>query len=211
MALTRSGIVAHALDLLDEVGVEGLSMRRLADALQVQAPALYWHFSGKPALLDEMAEALVAGVADRIPVGGDYGEVLRSGAQEMRRALLSRRDGARVFAGTFVARANVLGLGEILVGSLRRAGFDDSVAPRAVFSLMYYVMGFVIEEQALAEKSRHCAGAHPLAGPLEAFFASSEGYPNIRASLPELLETHQDTRFDFGVDLVVNGLAALKS
>ncbi|UXS43054.1 TetR family transcriptional regulator (plasmid) [Agrobacterium tumefaciens] len=211
MALDRATIVKAALDLLDETGMEGLRMRRLANALQVQAPALYWHFPGKPALLDDMAEALVAGVADKITADGDYTDAMRSSAREMRRALRSRRDGARVFAGTFVARPNVLGMGEVVIGSLRGAGFDAQVAVRAVFSLMYFVMGFVIEEQALIEQSLQAGGAHPLAEALEAFCSSSEGYPNIRAGLPELLDTDQDARFEFGVELIIAGLATNKS
>lgn len=209
MALDRAVIVSAALNLLDDTGIEGLSMRKLGEVLGVQAPALYWHFPGKPALLEEMAEALLAGVAGRIVGNGDYAHTLRSGAREMRRALLSRRDGARVFAGTFVARPNVLSMGEVVIGSLRDAGFAAQTSARAVFSLMYFVMGFVIEEQALIEQGREAGGTHPLAEALAAFCSSTEGYPNIRASLPELLDTDQEARFDFGVDMVISGLAAM--
>ncbi|MFD1911151.1 TetR/AcrR family transcriptional regulator C-terminal domain-containing protein [Halodurantibacterium flavum] len=208
MALDRTFIVVKALDLLDEVGLEGLSMRRLADALEVQAPAIYWHFPGKPALIDAMAEVLVQGVADKIDTRGGYAETLRSSAYEMRRALLGRRDGARVFAGTFVARPNVLDMGEIVVGALRKAGFEAAPAARAVFTLMYYVMGFVIEEQALLEQTRRAGGTHPLAGPLEELDALTERYPNIRASIPEMLATDQDARFAFGVELLLSGILA---
>src|SRR5260370_28603336 len=51
-------IVQAALTLLDEVGLEGLTMRRLATALKIQAPSLYWHFPNKQALLDGMADAI---------------------------------------------------------------------------------------------------------------------------------------------------------
>jgi TetR/AcrR family tetracycline transcriptional repressor len=211
VALDRAVIVAKALDLLDDAGLENLSMRRLADALKVQAPALYWHFPSKLALLNDMAEALVQGVADKIDTSGSYIQMLDSSAHEMRQALLSRRDGARVFAGTFVARPNVLDMGEIVVGVLRDAGFEAVVAARAVFSLMYYVMGFVIEEQALIEQTRQARDTHPLAAPLEALDILNERYPNIRASLPELLETDQDVRFAFGVDLFVSGILAKRT
>ncbi len=53
-------IVRAALTLLDEVGLEGLTMRRLATALKIQAPSLYWHFPNKQALLDGMADAIFA-------------------------------------------------------------------------------------------------------------------------------------------------------
>src|ERR1700688_4158094 len=57
VALKRQGVVRTALRILDEVGLDGLTVRKLASELGVQAPALYWHFKNKQALLDEMATA----------------------------------------------------------------------------------------------------------------------------------------------------------
>jgi len=51
-------VVLVALKLLDEVGLDGLTLRRLAAELGVQAPALYWHFANKRELLDHMAQAI---------------------------------------------------------------------------------------------------------------------------------------------------------
>ncbi|WP_280469956.1 TetR family transcriptional regulator [Nocardia brasiliensis] len=48
-------IAQAALDLLDEVGLDGPTMRKVAAALDVQAPALYWHVANKRELLDAMA------------------------------------------------------------------------------------------------------------------------------------------------------------
>ena len=45
--IERDTVVTTALELLDEVGIDGLTMRRLAQALDVQAPSLYWHFANK--------------------------------------------------------------------------------------------------------------------------------------------------------------------
>src|SRR6218665_3603504 len=110
MPLESPAIIAAALDLLDQAGLDGLTMRKLAEALDVQAPSLYWHFPGKPALLDAMANALLEDVA-RVPVDGlSYQVVLRRSSDELRRALQARRDGARVYAGTFVMGENVLRL-----------------------------------------------------------------------------------------------------
>jgi TetR/AcrR family transcriptional regulator, tetracycline repressor protein len=57
--LTRDLVVRAALDLLDEVGLDKLSTRRLADRLGVRSPALYWHVKDKPQLLDLMAQELL--------------------------------------------------------------------------------------------------------------------------------------------------------
>lgn len=204
MTLDRQRITEAALDLLDETGIEGLTMRKLADTLDVQAPALYWYFPGKQALLDEMAEALVAGIPHRITNSDDYRDVMIDIATELRLALLSRRDGARVFAGTFVARPNVLQVAEIALASLSRAGFDTRTAARAISSLFYFVLGFVIEEQALVEQSRGTGDRHPMAEKFKVF--SPEDYPHLTAALPDLLETDQNARFVFGVGLILKGL-----
>ena len=58
MALDRTKMIAAALELLDEEGLEGLTLRRLATKLKVQAPAIYWHFKNKQELLDEMASSV---------------------------------------------------------------------------------------------------------------------------------------------------------
>src|SRR5580658_4237715 len=55
MALDRPIILHHAFELLNEAGLEGLTLRRLAGRLNVKAPAIYWHFKDKRDLLDEMA------------------------------------------------------------------------------------------------------------------------------------------------------------
>ncbi|WP_332687344.1 TetR/AcrR family transcriptional regulator C-terminal domain-containing protein [Devosia sp.] len=201
MALEPALIVAAALDLLDAEGLDGLTMRKLADALGVQAPSLYWYFPGKPALLDAMANALLEDVARTIDKSADFRLVLRQTSQELRRALLARRDGARVYAGTFVLGENVLRLAEANIGTLMAAGFDARTSMRTGFSLLYFVLGFVIEEQAWARET----GTDP------SIFATrlaqwGEGrFPAVEAALPHFAELGQEERFTFGLDLMLSG------
>src|SRR5215475_10677409 len=99
MRLERQMVVRAALDLLNEVGLDGLTTRRLAEALGVQGPALYWHFKSKQELIDEMARALLDQSYSPIQPGEDWAAWLENNARRMRRVLLSHRDGARVLAG----------------------------------------------------------------------------------------------------------------
>lgn len=57
--LRKDAIIRTALDLLNEVGVDNLTTRKLAERLGVQQPALYWHFKNKRALLDALSEAML--------------------------------------------------------------------------------------------------------------------------------------------------------
>ena len=59
MKLDKAQIVDEALGLLNEVGIDALSTRLLAQRLKVQQPALYWHFRNKRALLDAMNEEIL--------------------------------------------------------------------------------------------------------------------------------------------------------
>ena len=54
MKVDRAQIVDEALKLLNEVGIDALSTRLLADRLNVRQPALYWHFKSKRALIEAM-------------------------------------------------------------------------------------------------------------------------------------------------------------
>lgn len=65
--LTRERILAEARVLLNEEGLEGLTLRKLATRLQVRAPSLYWHFADKAALMSALLESLFYSVLDAVP------------------------------------------------------------------------------------------------------------------------------------------------
>ncbi|MFD6166863.1 TetR/AcrR family transcriptional regulator C-terminal domain-containing protein [Oerskovia sp. NPDC060287] len=183
--LDRERVVRAALALLDEVGLDGLTLRRLAQDLGVKAPALYWHFAGKRDLLDEMAATmlrdLVAGAAwdEAVAAGSPWQDCVRESATNLREMLLSHRDGARVFGGTFVTDESLRGAVEVPMGILTTAGFGPDDAARAWGTLLAFVLGFVAEEQAVDRR---------------------ELDPSQTAAFEE--------RFGFGVDVIVAGLAA---
>src|SRR6185503_20020140 len=59
--LDEARVIAVALDILDEVGFDVLTVRRIAARLGVANPALYWHFRSKAEIIDRMASHLLAG------------------------------------------------------------------------------------------------------------------------------------------------------
>jgi TetR/AcrR family tetracycline transcriptional repressor len=200
--IVKEEVVATALKLLDEMGIEGLTMRKLADALRVQAPSLYWHFANKEALLEGMADALMVPVARHNPEGEAWDVRLIRIAGEMRGALLSHRDAARVFAGTYPVSDNVLRVGSLLIECLRQVGGDDRTASWDAFSVLYFVLGFVIEEQALAGRERSAPeGDAVLTGLLAR-------YPLAAVAMREITADNADARFDFGLQRQIEALKA---
>jgi TetR/AcrR family transcriptional regulator, tetracycline repressor protein len=152
--LTKAAIVQAALDLLDEAGMDGLTVRALAARLGVQAPALYWHVAGKQALLDEMATQIwrrIGAVMSSLPADLPWREILTAYAATVRTELLAHRDGAKAFSGTTLTDPDLIRRQEITFDSLLRQGFTLPDAARGLLLLHDFTIGFCIEEQAVVQ------------------------------------------------------------
>ncbi|WP_410658889.1 TetR/AcrR family transcriptional regulator C-terminal domain-containing protein [Amycolatopsis sp. lyj-112] len=151
MVVRRDGYVRAALELLDEVGLDGLSLRKLGDKLGVQGPALYTHFKSKQALLDQMAETMLddhlAPLDDPASVD-DWGEWLARRARTIRCTLLSYRDGARLHAGSRPTEQSAM---NPLIKPLLEAGFAEEDATHAILAISRYTLGCAIDEQQQAD------------------------------------------------------------
>ncbi|GAA0344316.1 TetR/AcrR family transcriptional regulator C-terminal domain-containing protein [Actinoallomurus spadix] len=204
MRLTRDQVVTGGLDLLDEVGLDKLTMRRLAAALGVQNGATYWHFPSKQALLEAMADRMLDGVAAAPEPGVPWDERITETAHRLRRALLARRDGARVFAGVFFPLPNALAYGESMNATLREAGLTSRDAVWAVDALTYYVVGHVAEEQLAAALPD---GGRPAAARLNAALDPQQ-YPTLHAAAGDVAVPHPREHFSYGLDLLLTGIRA---
>ncbi|MFD3437042.1 TetR/AcrR family transcriptional regulator [Streptomyces sp. NPDC058685] len=205
--LDQARTVETALDLLDEAGLDALTMRRLADAMGVQAGALYRYFATKQALLTAMAERMLSDVGtSAIPADEEWGERLTGLARALRTALLAHRDGARVFAGTHSTGTHTLHFADTVIGVLREAGFDDADAARALMTVANFTVGHTLEEQAAAREPDTEAPADP--GRL-AEAVTAGAYPHLTATLPVLSSTDFTTHFEFGLRLLIDGLRTL--
>lgn len=151
MKIDKDHAVREALALLDEIGLDALSTRKLAERLGIKQPSLYWHFRDKQALLDAMnAQMMRASHARRTPLAGeDWQAFLRAHATSFRACLLSRRDGARVHAGAR-AEPDALPEAEAQLACLVAWGFEIGEALAALVTVARFVVGFVLEEQAEA-------------------------------------------------------------
>lgn len=206
MTLRKEAMVAKALLLLDDVGIDGLTMRRLADALGIQPPTLYWHFPSKQDVLERMADALISAAIPLIDTRGEPDDVLRSVARALRGALLSRRDGARVYAGTYGLGENVLTLAEIAVAALERCGLSPRAAVDAMFNLIHYVLGIAIEEQGFAGRWKT---EQDVSNVQRAFIdLTARRFPTLHRCAELILTDDFNGRFEAGLQSFLRGLDA---
>lgn len=201
MVLRRADVVEGALHLLDAEGLDGLTMRKLGAALNVQGGALYRHFPSKEALLDAMAERLLAGVGAPLPPDAPWLAQVRELAERLHTALLSHRDGARVVAGTYVAAPNTMTAGGRAIELLCALGFPPDQAGWITFAVFYYVLGHTIEEQAQARlgpgddwHSRLADAALPVTEP-------------VASAMRALVKSDPGERFRFGLEVFLDGVA----
>jgi TetR/AcrR family tetracycline transcriptional repressor len=149
-SLDRPTIVRTALALLDKVGVDGLSTRRLAAELGIKSASLYWHFKDKGELLNEMSGALFEEALRPPNIDGpdfDWTEWLADGCRAIRHAALSRRDGAQVMARPRPRAPHAKISFEDNVKTLMRSGLTDMESRLTMQTLRRYAIGAALQEQ----------------------------------------------------------------
>lgn len=201
--LTGERVVSAAVGLADAEGLASLSMRRLGEALGVEAMSLYKHVANK--------EAILAGIVDRVvaemeapAIGGDWRAAMRRRAVSAH-ATLRRHPWATML---LASRANVgpamLRYVDATIGCLRAAGFSYVLADHAWNAIDSHVYGFTLQAQnfpfAPEEYARVAAGFLPA--------LDAEVYPYLHAMTTEVVAGRHDGmhEFTFGLELILEGL-----
>lgn len=194
--LSRDRILAAALRLVDQDGLEALSMRRLGTELGVEAMSLYNHVPSKDALLDGIAEKLWSEVT--VPASADWRRAVRDTARSLRRVGHQHPRAFPLLLERSALSAPALRVIDDLLAALRDAGFRDRDAMNALGAIVAYATGYVLVEQVCAL-----------------------GQPEVarRALAPKTLERYGDTaralcecdpeaQFEFGLGSLIAGMAA---
>ena len=193
-----------AFVILDAEGFERLTIRRIAERLRVQNPALYWHFESKQRIVDRMAERMLVEMASSARASNPSGwrTVLQAAARSFRRVMRGRRDGARVVAAADLSRSPMIAsMGETLE-LLVAAGFPERDALIGVIAVFDYTMGATFEEQEDPRRSpatRRSLDPAPSAGGETAASA-------LLARAVGSLGGDGDAVFEGGLELLLDGL-----
>ncbi|HEX4063177.1 MAG TPA: TetR/AcrR family transcriptional regulator C-terminal domain-containing protein [Streptosporangiaceae bacterium] len=214
-SLTSGDVARAALITVERDGLDGLSMRRVADHLGVQAASLYWHVQSKEHLLDLMAEELFAILElPSLPAGGDWRTGLRDLATAYYQFLLSHRDAARIVAGRFALGIHFLHHLETFADLLKHGGFSDTDTAYALYAVIVYIQGFVLHQTSplSGDSANGTANTDVLAGIRSQLMElPPDRFPATMALAESLTRPDIRRRFTFGLDLLLDGLDALSA
>ncbi len=200
--LSRQSIVEAAVRILDAEGVDALTVRRLGDELGTGSATLYWHIRSKDDLGELVYDHVMGEVALPDPDPSVWQEQLKELARRCYHVMLQHNDLARLSMGRVPVGPNMLRIIEWSLRLLRSAGVPDRAAAYAGDILGRYLDASVLEATA--------RGGPPVEA-LGEYFASlpADAFPNVRAVSGAMFAGDDDDRFEFGLDLLVRGLAAL--
>jgi TetR/AcrR family tetracycline transcriptional repressor len=205
MKLTLERIVTAGMATFAEQGYQGLSMRQVADRLDVHAGSLYYHVRNKEALLALLAdrvavEAYDAGTAAlaALPAGAGWQQRIEAQSLALRHSIRARRGGPVLLAGSpTTLSAGALGLMERLLSTMAAAGLPAEHRGPAADVLLSHITGFVLQEQ--NEGNTPAVTAEQVA-------ELGRRFPLTMATGPEL---DADEVFRRSVHLICAGIATL--
>ena len=203
--LSRDRVVAAGIALADASGIESLTMRRLGEALGVEAMSLYKHVSNKSDLLDGMTDA-VFGEIDLPEIGSEWRTAMRERAISAR-AALNRHPWAIALVSSRTAPGDAtLRHHDTVIGTLRAAGFSIPLAAHAYSAIDSYVYGFALQEATLPFDTADEAAE---VGKQMFDRMTAELYPHLTEfTVGHVLQPGYEygAEFEYGLDLVLDGL-----
>lgn len=205
--LTKAGILKASLQLADEQGLEQLSMRKVAQSLDVEAMSLYNHIKNKDDLLDGILE-LVVSEFELPPIDKTHWkQSLRQAAISAHKVLLKHPWAAHQMISHVSINPARLAWSNATIGCLHEAGFSYEIADHAWNAIDNHIYGFTLQSVNMPIDPKEYADAAKYYLPM----ISEEQFPYLCAMANKVAEgTHSGVNeFEFGLDLILDGLERL--
>ncbi|QBD83482.1 TetR family transcriptional regulator [Ktedonosporobacter rubrisoli] len=204
-SLNRATVVQAAMALLKKVGLDGLTTRRLADALEVKSPALYWHFRSKQELLDAMADQLIREAGMGPPRSGEtWQQWLARRVHAYRASLLAYPDSARIVTEAQQLSPTAIRAFNEELAAMVALGFDPVQALRTITALTNYVNGFILAEQSSRRPATQAPGSRDS---LAALLSEGPAAP-LLVAFAEGGSPYNEASFEYGLQALMEGCAA---
>jgi AcrR family transcriptional regulator len=208
--LSRERIVDAAMAIVDAGGLDALSMRSVAQALDTGPASLYAHVDSKDDLLALLIDRVAEGIALPEPDPERWQEQVKAMVRDVHHGLLAHRDLARASLATIPLSPAALAFRDRMIAVLRGGGLPDRVVAYAVDLLPLYAVATAYEHGLYAQRMTTAEGERYIAEVGEYLRAlPPERFPSITALAgPLVAGGHEGERFEFGLDVLVAGLAA---
>jgi AcrR family transcriptional regulator len=199
--LSREAIVDAAVEILDQEGADALTVRRLGEQLGTGSATLYWHIGSKDELGELVYDRVMGEVQLPEPDPSRWEEQVKELARQVYRIMLKHNDLVRFSLGRVPVGPNMLRIMEWSLDLLRKAGVTDQAA--AYFGDIFgrYLDASVLEVTAQGGPPIEQVGAYFAGLPTDRF-------PNMAALSSTMFAGNDDDRFEFGLDLLMRGIAA---
>lgn len=204
--LSRDKIVTEAIAIADKDGIAYLSMRRLADKLDVEAMSLYHHIKNKKELIAEMVDVIVPTLPE-LDTCVDWKDALRKRADLMSATLIQHPWAAHEFITGINVKPNMMRYVDTTIGYLLSAGFSYKLTDQAWNTIDSYIYGFNLQSQDFPlEPSEFKAAAKQFLPVIP-----KETYPYLHdMGLSMINGTHDGIQdFQFGLELILESLDRL--
>ncbi|MQA80281.1 MAG: TetR family transcriptional regulator [Streptosporangiales bacterium] len=208
--LDREAILEAALRIVDDDGLEALSMRRLASALGVNPMSIYHHLPGKAAVLSGLVREVFAQVSVTVPTDdASWQDRLKHAARAYRGVLRTHRNLAlQIVSDTAAVSDSLVVAGEPFYEALERAGLPPRSVVDGVNTLVDFIHGFMLGEASSTEETfdlgpdllERVRQLPPGAAPALTRVTEALGEDGLRYEF--------DAGFESGLDIVVRGIEA---
>ena len=205
--LTRERVLQKALELADRGGAEGLSMRKLAQELGVEAMSLYNHVENKDDILEGIVD-LVAGEVELPADDEDWKAALRRTATSAHDAFGRHPWAAALWLTPGKPSGPRLRYADSILRTLRRGRFSAPLTYHGYHSVIIHVLGYTLQEQNLRLRGDEL---EQMAAKFLREFQADD-YPDLAEHIKQHMapgEEHQGA-FAFGLELVLDGLERLR-
>ncbi len=209
--LSEDAVVDAALTILQADGLEAITMRRVAAALDTGAASLYVYVSGREGLLKAMMDRVVSTIELEVPDPARWRAQLHSLLERMRQALASHPGIAAITLADAPTTASVLRLTENLLGILLAGRLDQQDAAWACDICVTLVMATAREEDVRRPTGRSADGdRQEQVDKLYKTIAAlpADQFPLLSAHAAQMVTGDGDERFRFAIDVVLDGIRA---
>jgi AcrR family transcriptional regulator len=206
--LTRERVLEGAVALADEIGVDALTMRKLATALGVKPMTIYHHVDGREEIINGMVDLVFSEIA-LPPTDHDWKSAIRERCLSARQALKRHRWAAPLMESRTSPGPATMTHHDAVIGCLRRGGLSLQLTAHAYATIDAFLYGFALQEANLPfEGDIPAVQLDELAAGIVAAFPEG-AYPSfLEFTTDHVLKPGYSfgASFEFGLDLILDGL-----